>query len=87
MTLVRSILTYGHNSWYSTITTDAKFLVFENKSLRRILGIKWQQHITNNAICEVVGLPSVNDVVRLSRWSWMGHIFRSEGELVQDIPE
>ena len=32
-------------------------------------------------------MPSVNDVVRLSRWRWMGHNFRSEDELVQDIPE
>ena len=87
VSLVRSILTYGHHSWYSTITTDAKFLAFENKSLRRILGIKWYQHITNNAIREVVSLPSVNDVVRLSRWRWLGHIFISEDELVQDVPE
>ena len=87
VSLVRSILTYGHHSWYSTVTTDAKFLAFENKSLRRILGIKWQQHITNNAIREIVGLPSVNDVIRLSRWRWLGHIFISEDELVQDVPE
>ena len=72
-------MTYGH---HSCITTDVKVLAFENKSLRRILGIKWQQHITNNAIREVVGLPSVNDVVSLSRWRWMEHIFRSESESV-----
>ena len=29
----------------------------------------------------------MNDVVRLLRWRWMGHIFRSKDESVQDIPE
>ena len=87
ISLVRSILTYGHQSWYSTVTTDAKFLAFENKSLRRILGINWQQHITNITVREVAGVPNVNDIVRLSRWRWMGHILRRENELVQDVPE
>ena len=87
ISLVRSILIYGHQSWYSTITTNAKFLAFENKSLRRILGIRWQQHITNDAVREVTRVPSVNDIVMLSRWRWMGHILRREGELVQDIPD
>ncbi|XP_068212133.1 uncharacterized protein [Palaemon carinicauda] len=30
ISLVRSISTYGHQSWYCTGTTDAKFLAFEN---------------------------------------------------------
>ena len=86
ISLVRSILIYGHQSWYSTATTDAKFLAFENKALRRILGIKWHQHITNAAVREVARVPSVNDFVRLSRWRWMGHILRREDSLVQDVP-
>ena len=51
------------------------------------MGIKWQQHITNAAIREVARVPNVNDIVRLSRWRWMGHILRREDELVQDVPE
>ena len=87
ISLVRSVLLYGHQSWYSTSTTDAKFLAFENKALRRILGIRWHQHITNAAVREVTNVPSVIDYVRLSRWRWMGHILRREGELVQDVPD
>ena len=37
-TIVRTILN-GHESWYSTITSDKNFRIFENKVLRRILGI------------------------------------------------
>ena len=37
--MVRSILIYGHESWYSTVTTDNKPLAFENNTLQRILAI------------------------------------------------
>ena len=87
ISLVRSVLLYGHQSWYSTSTTDAKFLAFENKALRRILGIRWHQHITNAAVREVTNVPSVIECVRLSRWRWMGHILRRGGELVLDVPD
>ena len=39
--LVRSVLTYGNESWYSNETIEQRFRVFENKALRRILGIRW----------------------------------------------
>ena len=50
MSIIRSILTYGHHSWNSPIRTDAKFLSIENKSLIRILGIKWQLQITRGPL-------------------------------------
>ncbi|XP_068241056.1 uncharacterized protein [Palaemon carinicauda] len=87
ISLVRCILTYEHHSWYSTVTTDAKFLVFGNKALRRILGIKWQQHITKAAIREVAGVTKVNDIDGLSRRRWIGHILKRDEELFQDVPE
>ena len=79
MVMVRSILIYGHESWYSTQTTDNKFLVFENKALRRILGIKWWQRISNKRIREITRVQPVDEYVRLSRWKWMGHVYRRAG--------
>ena len=35
-TMVRIILIYGHESWYSTVISDKKFVVIENKALGRI---------------------------------------------------
>ena len=49
-TIVRTILIYGHESWYSTVTSDKKFEVVENKVLRRILGIKWWHRVSNNRL-------------------------------------
>ncbi|XP_068222750.1 uncharacterized protein [Palaemon carinicauda] len=75
---------WGGRSWHSTVTTDAKFLAFENQALRRILGIKWQQHITNAGICEFARVSNMDDIVRLPKWRRMEHITRREYELVQD---
>ena len=74
--MVRSILFYGHESWCSTVATDNKFLAFENKALRRILGVKWQDRITNARIREITMVQPVDELVRLSRWKWLGHVFR-----------
>ena len=83
--MVRSILIYGHESWYSTVTTDRKLLAFENKALRRILGIKWWERVSNSRIREITGLQPVDEFVRFSRWKWLGHVYRRHG-LVRDAP-
>ena len=82
-TLVRSILMYGCESWYSTVTSDSKFLSFENKALRRILGIKWYQRIPNTTIREITQLRPITVDLKLARWKWMGHVLRRDGRLVQ----
>ena len=85
-TMVRSILLYGHESWYSTTKTDRRFLVFENKALRRILGISWRDRVSNARIREITKLQPVDEYVRYSRWKWLGHVYRREGRMVKDTP-
>ena len=85
-TMVRPILIYGHESWYSTVTTDKKFLVFENKVLRRILGVKWWHRVSNEKLREITGVQPIDDYIRLSRWRWLGHVYRKEGEIVRGAP-
>ena len=83
--MVRSILIYGHESWYSTVTTDKKFVAFENKALRRILGIKWWQRVSNSRIREITGVQPVDEFVRFSRWKLIGHVYRTQG-IVRNTP-
>lgn len=59
-TIVRLIHIYGYESWYSTIVTDVKPLVFENKALRRILGTEWQDKITNEHVKEITKIRSMD---------------------------
>lgn len=44
-TVVRTILLYRHKSRYSKETSNWKFSIFENKALRRILGINWWHRV------------------------------------------
>ena len=52
---VTSVLIYGHETWYCTLAPDSKFLPFENKTLRKILGIRWWERISNSRIREITG--------------------------------
>ena len=83
---IRSILIYGHESWYSTVTTDEKFLAFENKVLRQILGVKWWERVSNDRIREIARVQPVDEFVRFSRWKWLGHVYRKQG-IVRDTPK
>ena len=83
--MVRSILIYGHESSYSIVTTYNKFLVFENKALRRILGIKWWERISNVRIREITEVQLVDEYVSYSHWKWLGHMYRRRG-IVWDTP-
>ena len=51
--------------------------VFEHKTLRRILGIRWQDRISNETIREIVKIPYIDEWVRKRRWTWLGHTIRS----------
>ena len=83
--MVRSILIYGHESWYSTVTTDNKFLAFENKALRRILGVRWWERVSNARIREITGVQPVDEFVRYSRWKWLGHAYRRQGIIQKEV--
>ena len=78
-TMVRTILVYGRESWNSTVKSDNAFLSFENKALRRIMGIKWWHKVSNERLREMTGVQPVDEYIRLSRWKWLGHVFRKEG--------
>ena len=61
-------------------------MVFENKALRRILGVKWWHRVSNDRVREITGVQPVDEYVRLSRWKWLGHVFRREGVIVREHP-
>ena len=77
-TLVRSVLTYGCESWYDYEIITWRFTVFENKGLRRILKVKCQDKVTNASIQEVTQVPWLDEVLMTWRWRWFGHVMRRE---------
>ena len=57
--------------------------LFENKALRRILGVKWWHRVSIDRVRKITGVQPVDEYVRLSRWQWLGHVFRREGVIVR----
>ena len=56
------------------------------RCLRRILGITWQDKITNTEVLAKAGLPSMFTLLRQRRLRWLGHVRRMEdGRIPKDI--
>ena len=82
VSLVRSVFIYGHESWYDNETLSRKLLVFENKALRRILGIRWQDRISNQSVRDKTDVPWLDTLLMESRWKWLGHVLRRDKKAI-----
>ena len=57
---------------------DAKKIdVFQNRCLRRIMKIRWQDKI-NRELLERVNVEKLSEEVRRRRWRFIGHILRQQ---------
>ena len=48
------------------------------KCLRRILGIKWTDKVTNNDVLEQANVYSLTSIIRQQRLRWLGHVTRMD---------
>ena len=56
------------------------------RNMRRILGIKWSDHITNTKVLERAGMPSIYTFLRQRRFSWLGHVrWMEDGRIPKDL--
>ena len=55
-------------------------------SLRRILGIKWQDKVTNIHVLEESGMLSIHSHLMKRRLRWIGHVSRmQDGRIPKDV--
>ena len=73
---VLSVLLYGCESWSLTKRLQQRILAAENRFLRRLLGITWRDHITNEHVRDITRQPSILDTIKKRRWFWLGHVLR-----------
>ena len=73
---VMSTLTYACESWKSTKEIDKKLDSFENKCLRKILCIKWNEFKRNTEIRQMSKQQPVSEVIKKRRWTYVGHVMR-----------
>ena len=56
------------------------------RSLRRILGIKWHDKVTNTEVLEEAGMLSIHLQLCKRRLRWLGHVWRmKDGRIPKDL--
>ena len=73
---VLTILLYGSEVWNTTKKQIHRFEVFHQRCLRRILRIRWIQHIRNTEVLDRARINTVETYIGANRLRWFGHVTR-----------
>ena len=79
-TLVLTVLLYGCETWKLTKRDEKKIDAFQFKCLRKILKIRWHQHISNERVADMAEVEKISNEVRRRRRCWIGHVSRKKAE-------
>ena len=77
-TLVWPVLMYGCETWKMNKSDERILDVFQNKCLRRIHNIRWQDHITTEEVLAKAEMSPVSKEVKKRRWKFIGHTLRQD---------
>ena len=75
---VTSTLLYRSETWTTYAGQKRRLNTFHLRSIRRILGISWQDKVTNADVLSCAGLPSMYTLLRQCRLRWLRHVRRME---------
>lgn len=75
-TNVKSVLLYACETWKVTSAINNKIQVFINRCLRRIIGIRWPETISNEELWKVTAQHPVAEEIKKRKWNWIGHTLR-----------
>lgn len=73
---VLTVLLYGCEAWTTTQAQDRRLEAFHQRCLRKILHIRWDQHVTNAAVLERASSLPLSSFIGGSRLRWFGHVTR-----------
>ena len=77
---------HGSETWTNYMRQEHRLNAFHMRCLRRVLGVNWQDHITNSDVLLRAGIPSMYSLLNQRRLRWLGHLRRMEdGRLPKDI--
>ena len=83
--VVRTLM-YGSETWITYARQEKRLSSFYLRSIRRILGIYWQDKVSNAEVLSRANLPCMFTLLRQCRLLWLGHIYRMEdGRVPKDI--
>ena len=76
----------GSETWTTYARQEKRLNSFHLRSIRRILGISWQDRVSNTEVLSRANLPSMFTLLRQRRLRWLGHVNRMEdGRIPKDI--
>ena len=74
--IVMAVLLYCCESWKGLRDIELRVRRFESNCLRKIMNIRWFEHISEEQVRERSGQRSVIEKIRYHRWRWYGHVLR-----------
>ena len=74
--VVITTLLYGAETWNSTVQEEKRLSAFYNRCLRRMIGVTWQDHMSNEQLFKLTGQPPLTNLLRRKRLTWLGHVVR-----------
>ena len=83
-TVIFPVILCGCETWYLTFREEHRLSVFENRVLRKTLGLKrdwvtreWRR-LQNQELCDQYSSPNIIGVIKSKRMRWGGHVARME---------
>ena len=76
--VVLPVLMCGCETWKMTKSNENILDVFQNKCLRKIHIIRWQDHITTKELLAKAEMSPVSQEVKRRGWKFIGHILRQD---------
>ena len=76
--VVVTTLLYGTETWVLYRKQIRLLERLHQHCLRSILGIKWQDHVSNEEVFERASLPSIEFILLKVQLRWAGHVTRME---------
>ena len=76
--VVITTLLYGAETWVLFRKQIRLLQRFYQCCLRSILGIKWQDYVSNEEVLKTAGLPSIESILLQVQLHWAGHFARME---------
>ena len=79
-------LLFGSESWTPRSRQERRLNRFHMRCIRRILCISWRDKVTNNAVLQRAGIPTMFSLLKQRRMRWLGHVCRMEdGRILKDL--
>ena len=74
--LVLPVLLYGSETWTLSCALEARLDAFCNRSLRRIMGYRWEDFVSNDRLHRETGVGPVTHTIRDRQLRLYGHLAR-----------